>query len=100
MAGGGQKGIGGVEFAGLMFMLLGFIGGCTVRGWVEDNQTGDPIAQHETDCEQAWADNEAGKADDEDVKLLATPFCQRHVTAAVAEQQIEQQQELQEAQTP
>jgi hypothetical protein len=100
MAGGGQKGIGGVEFAGGALILLGFIGGCAARGWVDGQQAGDPIEQHQTDCEQAWSASEAGQADDDDVVLLATDFCQRHNSAAVAEQQVEQRQELQEAQIP
>jgi hypothetical protein len=97
---GGQSGLSFIGEAGVAFALLGFIGGCTARGWIDGNQAGDPIEQHQTDCEQAWSASEAGQADDDDVVLLATDFCQRHNSAAVAEQQVEQQQELQEAQTP
>jgi hypothetical protein len=100
MAGGGQKGVGGIEFAGAMMILLGFIGGCTVRGWVAGQQAGDPLKQHQTACEQAWTDQEAGKADEEAVVLLETTFCRQHNSIAVAESQREQQQDLQEAQQP
>jgi hypothetical protein len=100
MAGGGQKGVGGIEFAGGMMILLGFIGGCTVRGWVDGQQSGDPLEQHQTACVQAWSDREAGKADEEAVTLLETTFCRQHNSIAVSEAQIEQQQDLQEAQTP
>jgi hypothetical protein len=100
MAGGGQRGLSFIGEAGVAFFLLGAIGGCTVRGWIDGQQAGDPLEQHQTDCEQAWSDQEAGKADEEAVVLLETTFCRQHNSIAVAESQREQQQDLQEAQTP
>jgi len=93
---GGQKGLSFIGEAGVAFALLGFISGCTARGWL-DGQHDDPMSRHQHDCEQAWADSEAGKADEDDEVLLATPFCQQNNLAAVAEVQQEDQERVQEA---
>jgi hypothetical protein len=58
-----------------------------------------PVEKHATECQEAWSDNEKGKADDEDKTLLATDFCDTNNRLAVAEVQTNQQIELQEAQS-
>jgi hypothetical protein len=62
-----------------------------------DGQDDDPMSQHETACVQAWSDKEQGKAEDDDLVLLDTEFCQRHNVAAVSESQVEDRDEVQEA---
>jgi hypothetical protein len=99
MAGGGQKGVGGIEFAGGAMILLGFIGGCTARGWYDGGGSNDDAgSSFDTQCEQAYFDERAGE--DFNAVVLADPLCKEHMRIELQVRGYEQQQDLQEAKTP
>jgi hypothetical protein len=98
---GGQKGL---SFIGepmmyatvataLLCVVIGVVGCDDVLPQADPT----PVEQHQTDCQQAWADSQSGQADEADEQLLGTEFCDQAVAAAVAEAELRQQQELQEA---
>lgn len=93
---GGQKGLSFIGEAGVAFFLLGAIGGCTVRGWI-DNVDSDPRSGFEHDCEQADADRRSGEEEFNEV-ILADPECVEHLVHLEAQEQLDHAEDLQEAQ--
>lgn len=88
MASGGQRGLSltgePMVAVAILVSVIWF-----QTGWVscedllpEDDPT--PVEAQQDECEQAWADDQADRADDTDAALLATSFCQDHNRAAVA----------------
>jgi hypothetical protein len=98
---GGQSGLGIVGEAGVAFLLLGFIGGCTVRGFIDGAAPDDPMSAYDQECEQVYADANDGNAETKvETAILEQPDCMAHIATVKAERQAEQIEQVQEAQTP
>jgi hypothetical protein len=91
---GGQSGLSFIGEAGVAFALLGFIGGCTVRGFMDGSQAGDPMDKYDQACAQEYSDANDGNDETEvETAILEQPDCMAYVASMKTERRQDQVEE-------
>ena len=96
-SGGGQKGFGLVGEAAVVLVIVFGVGYCQGRG---GDGGGDATSDNNDKCEAAWYDANDGEKEDEADPIYKEPWCEQHNGSMRLTAEADQNQELQEAQTP